>query len=813
MKRVTRLNKFLSLVLAIVMIFAFSVPAFAAEGTGNQDNPTMAGNGSSGFQLGFHEPYIDMSAAHGRDGTQAGRETAYFDIQNEVYDTREDISFTIGLNPCGGQKNFNDVDFSGMYIYSTADTNKTPIVTYSKGEADGSITVSELNKLSSTDECPYSVSNERHAVITIKSGTLDMDSRYRLVIPGSSQSSNGKKLGVTLEVTFDTGVRSSEPEKLYDGTYLLRTPGEFDWFANALNEKTIPLNSNAKLMNSIDLSYNKTFIGRFDRNPGYMTRYTGTFDGNGYSLKLNIFSMRSSGFATSGVFNCLGDGAVVKNLTVDGKISTGDDYGILAHVGGIVAFTTGSVTIENCVNNAEIYAPCASYVGGIIGSGHDVTIVNCVNNGKVTGYRTVGGIIGMMEFEQNKISLIKNCINYGELVSPDKLLLLSNEDGSTSYGYHTWDDSVGGIVGATNFLTAAGEKFEGKGFITNCANYGNINTSVSAGGIIGYGSKVSSKTVENCFNAGDITFSREVSYNSDHVYRVVIGGISANLNGSLLYSYNIGKIRVLTAFDSGKADVGAVYANAWAETFVNKAFALEGTYSVLASDGKTSNIGFRTSDELKNDSSLLENGRFVNDSTSENPLNSGYPILPCQTKATKVELDADKMDITVGDKVLLNLKKTPENSMIGNLEWSSSNETVATVENGVVSALKQGTATITLNDPSTGSEDRIEITVTCNHDIIREVIVKATCEKDGLENISCSKCDYKVDSSPIPKTGHNISDWKYDDEKHYKICLNEGCTAVFEEGKHESGPKHSATTTKKAVCRVWRIAFDRLAAG
>ena len=799
MKRITKLNKILSLILALVMVFAFSIPAFAGggQGTGNQDNPTMAGNGSSGFQLGFHDPYIDMSAAHGYDGTQVGKETAYFDIENEIFDSREDISFTIGLNPCGGQKNFNDVDFSGMYIYSTADADKIPVVTYVKGESDCPITVSELKRVS-TEECPYSVSNERHAVITIKGNTLDMDGRYRLVIPGTSQSSNGKKLGVTLEVTFDTGVRSSEPEKLYDGTYLLRTSGEFDWFANALNEKTIPLNSNVKLMNSIDLSYNKTFIGRFTENNGYKRRYTGTFDGNGYTLTLNIFNMSSSGFATSGVFNYLGEGAVVKNLTVDGKVSTGDDYGVCSHVGGIVAFADGSVTIKNCVNNAEVYAPCASYVGGIIGSGNDITIVDCVNNGRVTGYRNVGGIIGELVFMNNKVSLIKNCVNYGDLVSPDKLLVLYGEDG-ISDGYHIWSDSIGGIVGSTYVLAPLSENPDRTGIVTNCVNYGNIYTPVSAGGIIGEGTYGGPKTVENCYNAGDIIFSRTDSlYKND--YRVIIGGIAGQLNGKLLYSYNSGKITMLTTPKENY--IGAVYATRTSDTFANNAFALEGTYSTLSSNGETANMKFLTPDELKTDSTLLKDGRFISDSTSENPLNDGYPILPFQTKAESVEIADDKLDITEGDKVMLDLKKSPEGSIVGTLEWTSSDETVATVENGVVTTLKQGTTIITLKDPVTGSEDTIEIKVTCNHDIISVVTKKATCEEDGFENLSCSKCDYKLDGSPIPKTGHNISDWKYDDEKHYKVCLNEGCTVVFEEGKHESGPKHAATSTKKATCRV-----------
>ena len=62
---------------------------------------------------------------------------------------------------------------------------------------------------------------------------------------------------------------------------------------------------------------------------------------------------------------------------------------------------------------------------------------------------------------------------------------------------------------------------------------------------------------------------------------------------------------------------------------------------------------------------------------------------------TGVTLDNSTLDIGVGDTATLTATVTPDNATDKTVTWTSSDDTVATVENGVVTGVKAGTATIT----------------------------------------------------------------------------------------------------------------------
>lgn len=125
--------------------------------------------------------------------------------------------------------------------------------------------------------------------------------------------------------------------------------------------------------------------------------YTGTFDGQGHKLiDINIDSDNLDYTDYIGVFGVLGGGAHIKNLFV-----TGENAFIMgnAFVAGIAGGTngTGTVTIENCGNEATIYAT-AQNAAGILGvdmeSKADVTILNCYNTGDIYGDRECAAICG-----------------------------------------------------------------------------------------------------------------------------------------------------------------------------------------------------------------------------------------------------------------------------------------------------------------------------------------------------------------------------------------------------------------------------------
>lgn len=192
----------------------------------------------------------------------------------------------------------------------------------------------------------------------------------------------------------------------------------------------------------------------------YAYDFSGTFDGDGHTVTLNITANTNY----VGLFSKLAGGAVVKNVITAGSIS-----GKVNNVGGIAGFAntySGDVTIENCKNTAAITGN--NEVGGILGycsgSAHSVTVTDCANTGTISGTRKLGGICGNLE----NAHFIKNCYNSGTVT------------GST----------IGGILGRG----AKGVSIE------NCYNVGNIIYSGTNGSaIVGTGYAKKPVEVKNCY--------------------------------------------------------------------------------------------------------------------------------------------------------------------------------------------------------------------------------------------------------------------------------------------------------------------------
>ena len=81
------------------------------------------------------------------------------------------------------------------------------------------------------------------------------------------------------------------------------------------------------------------------------------------------------------------------------------------------------------------------------------------------------------------------------------------------------------------------------------------------------------------------------------------------------------------------------------------------------------------------------------------------------TPVTGVTLNKTSYEMTEGDEVTLTATVSPENATNKNVSWSSSNTSVATVDNGKVKALKAGTATITVKTEDGNKTATCEITV------------------------------------------------------------------------------------------------------
>lgn len=284
-------------------------------------------------------------------------------------------------------------------------------------------------------------------------------------------------------------------------------------FAATFGDKNPSLN--ARLMNNIDLQGSEdnqwSPIGTAD-DP-----YCGTFDG-GNNVVSGLY-INSSGLNDMGFIGVVGYGGAVRQLTVEGSITSDADAN-----GGIAGTANSGSVVEYCTSRATIVG--GGYTGGVVGENY--TEINyCNNQGDVTGTTNVGGISGY------PYSSISYCYNSGDV---------------------TGDSCIGGIIGGS-YATSSFD-------VIDCHNSGTITAdNYQVGGIAGdtYGG------ISYCSNSG------EVSGLSD------VGGICGKLRANLSYCSNSGKI---TGRNSG---TGGIVGSLYGRISVNSSYntgEVVGVYSV-----------------------------------------------------------------------------------------------------------------------------------------------------------------------------------------------------------------------------------------
>ncbi len=165
-------------------------------------------------------------------------------------------------------------------------------------------------------------------------------------------------------------------------------------FADLVNNNKAT-NINGYLNSDVTLNNDFCMIGS-STNP-----FMGTFDGNGHTVTLNL-NKDSEGV---GLFGYISKGATIKNVVTKGSVS--GKYHVGALVGKVLDQSGASVTIENCINEADVVATenfPAGIIGGIEttdGAQLEVYVKSCANRGNIYSTRTeyielvrVGGIVG-----------------------------------------------------------------------------------------------------------------------------------------------------------------------------------------------------------------------------------------------------------------------------------------------------------------------------------------------------------------------------------------------------------------------------------
>ena len=174
---------------------------------------------------------------------------------------------------------------------------------------------------------------------------------------------------------FSIGNGSGDGPANVNGTYLIADADDLYWFAQQV--KDVDEDANAVLMADIALEGSSN-----DWTP--ICGYTGTFDGQGYTISGLYFEGDDT--YNAGLFGTVNEGGRVKNVKVEGEITI---VSAGAAGGGICGNNNG--TIENCSFSGSI---SGSNVGGVCGYNNSGEITNCFSTGSVSGSGYVGGVCG-----------------------------------------------------------------------------------------------------------------------------------------------------------------------------------------------------------------------------------------------------------------------------------------------------------------------------------------------------------------------------------------------------------------------------------
>ena len=148
-------------------------------------------------------------------------------------------------------------------------------------------------------------------------------------------------------------------------------------------------------------------------------------------------------------------------------------------------------------------------------------------------------------------------------------------------------------------------------------------------------------------------------------------------------------------------------------------------------------------------------------------------------KVTGVSLNRNELTLTEGETGTLTAAITPDNATNQAVTWTSSNTSVATVENGVVTAVGAGEAIITVTTADGGKTDACTVTVTA----VPEPEPEPTPEPEPEPEPEEPEEAY-IPSTPIPDGFHEYSlgTMLYVDGKRVRgLYESEGATYFFNE--------------------------------
>ena len=353
------------------------------------------------------------------------------------------------------------------------------------------------------------------------------------------------------------GCTATAPPQASDNYYELSEPGHIEWIRAASGRWSLAY----RMMANIDLASCAQWTSGIGVDSS--NAFTGTFDGNGYTIEsLNYSGSSSSGTIYSGFFGFL-SGARVRDLTLQGSVtastSASTTYNVkVGLLAGQSSSAATSITNVNVQGTVTATASGMTYAGGVVGecgpgTGTDLeSAITVTASGDQNAF--AGGICGRSSSSFNMTSVVSS----GSVTAPGGNFnrwaggIAGEADGAVDDATSSVNVTVSG--GSPNRVYAGGLFGTSDESITRGYASGDVSTvggnEVYLGGLVGRSDQV----VENSTASGEVRAESVVQL-------VQVGGLVGESNAAIRDSNARGAVAVATSDASTGTDVGGLVGN------------------------------------------------------------------------------------------------------------------------------------------------------------------------------------------------------------------------------------------------------------
>ena len=197
----------------------------------------------------------------------------------------------------------------------------------------------------------------------------------------------------------------------------------------------------------------------------------------------------------------------------------------------------------------------------------------------------------------------------------------------------------------------------------------------------------------------------------------------------------------------------------------------------------------------------------------ENPEDPEDPVEPEVVAVTSVSLDRTSAELAEGEELTLTATVNPENATDKSVTWTTTDASVASVENGKVTALKAGTATITVTTADGGK------TATCDVAVKSKVInvTSVSLDRTSAELAEGEELTLTATVNPENATDKSVT-WTTTDAsvasvENGKVTALKAGTATITVTTADGGKTATCdVAVKSKVINVTSVSLDRTSA-